>query len=290
MHRPVRLEDLVYERGRARPRAGRPTREEMEAERGAAARRQGGLELAQGLLVAHVLAAPRAGPASGRTRCSRRRPEALELLDELRATGDRRSRSRAGSPAGAGPACSSSATPGTSTPRTARRSARPRSAVDLILLDPAIEVGVFRGGVVDHPRYAGERVFGSGINLTHLYHGRIDFLFYLVRDLGYVNKIYRSALAASRAAGRGRSRSCGSPRSSVRDRRRLPAAARRGPRDRDPRVAAVPARAQGGDHPGGVQPAPAALCRGPRRTPGDPVRAGVDGRRAGRRAALSTRW
>jgi thioesterase DpgC len=63
--------------------------------------------------------------------------------------------------------------------------------VDLILLDPAIEVGVMRGAVVDHPRYPGERVFGSGINLTHLYHGKIDFLFYLTRDLGYVNKIYR---------------------------------------------------------------------------------------------------
>jgi thioesterase DpgC len=65
------------------------------------------------------------------------------------------------------------------------------AAVDLVLLDPEIEVGVFRGGVVDHPRYAGERPFGAGINLTHLYHGRIDFLFYLIRDLGYVNKIYR---------------------------------------------------------------------------------------------------
>jgi enoyl-CoA hydratase/carnithine racemase len=53
---------------------------------------------------------------------------------------------------------------------------------------------VFRGGVVEHPRYAGERVFGAGINLTHLYEGRIDFLFYLVRDLGYVNKIYRGIL------------------------------------------------------------------------------------------------
>ena len=29
------------------------------------------------------------------------------------------------------------------------------AAVDLVLLDPEIEVGVFRGGVVDHPRYAG---------------------------------------------------------------------------------------------------------------------------------------
>ena len=65
------------------------------------------------------------------------------------------------------------------------------SAVDLILLDPETEVGVLRGAVVDHPRYAGERIFGSGINLTHLYRGRIDFLFYLVRDLGYVNKLYR---------------------------------------------------------------------------------------------------
>ena len=39
-------------------------------------------------------------------------------------------------------------------------------------------------------------MFGSGINLTRLYHGRIDFLFYLVRDLGYVNKIYRGVTVA----------------------------------------------------------------------------------------------
>ena len=31
----------------------------------------------------------------------------------------------------------------------------------------------------------------AGINLTHLYHGRIPFVWYLQRDLGYVNKIYR---------------------------------------------------------------------------------------------------
>jgi (3,5-dihydroxyphenyl)acetyl-CoA 1,2-dioxygenase len=34
-------------------------------------------------------------------------------------------------------------------------------------------------------------VFGTGINLTHLYLGTIDFLFFLTRDFGYVNKIYR---------------------------------------------------------------------------------------------------
>jgi len=50
---------------------------------------------------------------------------------------------------------------------------------------------VLRGGVVDHPRYAGRRILGAGINLTHLYRGLISYLFYVVRDLGYVSKIYR---------------------------------------------------------------------------------------------------
>lgn len=63
--------------------------------------------------------------------------------------------------------------------------------VDLALLDPAVEVGVLRGCAVEHPKYAGRRVFGAGINLTHLYNGRIPFLWYLRRDLGYVNKLYR---------------------------------------------------------------------------------------------------
>ena len=44
---------------------------------------------------------------------------------------------------------------------------------------------------VEHPKYKDRRVFGAGINLTHLYHGRIPFLWYLERDLGYVNKLYR---------------------------------------------------------------------------------------------------
>jgi thioesterase DpgC len=65
------------------------------------------------------------------------------------------------------------------------------TCVDLALLDPRIEIAVLRGGPVDHPKYKDRRVFGSGINLTHLYHGRIPFLWYLIRDLGYVNKLYR---------------------------------------------------------------------------------------------------
>jgi thioesterase DpgC len=64
-------------------------------------------------------------------------------------------------------------------------------AVDLALLDPKTEVCVLRGAPVEHPKYAGRRVFGAGINLTHLYQGKIRFLWYLLRDLGFVNKLYR---------------------------------------------------------------------------------------------------
>jgi (3,5-dihydroxyphenyl)acetyl-CoA 1,2-dioxygenase len=65
------------------------------------------------------------------------------------------------------------------------------TCVDLALLDPRVEVAVLRGMPVEHPKYKGRRAFGAGINLTHLYHGRIPFLWYLERDLGYVNKLYR---------------------------------------------------------------------------------------------------
>src|SRR5205823_1584062 len=65
------------------------------------------------------------------------------------------------------------------------------SAIDLALLDPQTDICVLRGGVVEHPRYAGKRLFGAGINLTHLYQGKIRYLWYLLRDLGLVNKLYR---------------------------------------------------------------------------------------------------
>ena len=71
--------------------------------------------------------------------------------------------------------------------------------VDLALLDPTTEIAVMRGGVVEHPKYQGRRVFGAGINLTHLYRGRIPFVWYLQRDLGYVNKIYRGLAVADDA-------------------------------------------------------------------------------------------
>ena len=66
------------------------------------------------------------------------------------------------------------------------------TAVDLALLDDGIGVGVLRGAPMTHPRYEGRRVFSAGINLTHLYHGRISLLdFLLRRELGYISKFFR---------------------------------------------------------------------------------------------------
>ena len=64
-------------------------------------------------------------------------------------------------------------------------------ATDLVLLDPEIEVGLLRGNPMDHPKYKGRRVFSSGLNLTDLYHGKLSLMFYITRDLGFVNKLYR---------------------------------------------------------------------------------------------------
>jgi thioesterase DpgC len=73
------------------------------------------------------------------------------------------------------------------------------AAIDLVLLDPEIEIGVLRGGVVAHPRYPGKRIFGAGLNLTHLYRGQISYLFFPVRDLGLVHKVFRGLTDSERA-------------------------------------------------------------------------------------------
>jgi thioesterase DpgC len=65
------------------------------------------------------------------------------------------------------------------------------TAIDVALLDTKSEVCVLRGGPVEHPKYAGRNLFGAGINLTHLYQGKIGYLWYIRRDLGLVNKLYR---------------------------------------------------------------------------------------------------
>jgi thioesterase DpgC len=69
------------------------------------------------------------------------------------------------------------------------------TAVDLALLDPAVQVGLLRGGEVTHPRYRGRRVFSAGINLKSLHSGAISLVdFLLRRELGYISKLVRGAL------------------------------------------------------------------------------------------------
>lgn len=73
------------------------------------------------------------------------------------------------------------------------------TAVDLVLLDDRVRVGVLRGGVMTHPRYAGKRVFCAGVNLKHLQQGKISYLdFMLRRELGLIHKIMRG-LSTDRA-------------------------------------------------------------------------------------------
>jgi thioesterase DpgC len=70
-------------------------------------------------------------------------------------------------------------------------------ATDLVLLSPQIEVGLLRGNPMEHPKYKGRRVFSAGLNLTHLYHGKLSLMFYITRDLGFVNKLYRGLANAA---------------------------------------------------------------------------------------------
>jgi thioesterase DpgC len=65
------------------------------------------------------------------------------------------------------------------------------TAIDIAILDPATEIGVLRGGFVDHPKYAGRRIYCSGLNLTHLYLGKISFMFYFHHVMGYEHKMFR---------------------------------------------------------------------------------------------------
>ena len=184
----LRLEELLYAAARRLPGIA-PTPAEIEAERARALADKRGVELAQGLLTSALLSDPRAGRHLVRAML-RATEQARARLEEFAATGVAdlgvvllRRVGRAGILELRNPRHLNAEDMTTLGPL--------ETAVDLILLDDRIEVGVLRGGVVDHPRYAGERVFGAGINLTHLYAGRIDFLFYLTRDLGYVNKIFR---------------------------------------------------------------------------------------------------
>ena len=188
--RSRRLSDLVYAAADLAPGL-LPTREAIAAER--ALMRQSakrGLEVDQGLFAAHILADQRRGlhlvHAMLRPRADAERllPE-FRRIDRIELPGARLERQDTiGHVTLVNPDCLNA--------EDDRSVAGLETAIDLVLLDDRIEVGVLRGDFVEHRKYAGRRVFNAGINLTHLYYGQISFVeFILERDLGLMNKLYR---------------------------------------------------------------------------------------------------
>ncbi len=192
----VRVAELCRQAAAAHPGL-LPGVQALAAEAGRAQRDKTGIELAQGIFLSSVLA----DPAAGSHLCHAMllpREDSLRRLAEYEGKGE------------IDLGAAHLARQGKASVVTMRN---PRylnaedattldaleMAIDLALLDRRTEVCVLRGGPVEHPKYAGRRLFGAGINLTHLYQGKIPYLWYLSRDLGLVNKFYRG-LAKSGAS------------------------------------------------------------------------------------------
>jgi thioesterase DpgC len=190
--KPLRIQHLVLAAADAIPGLV-PGKTDLAAEDGRLQRDRSGAEIDQGLFASAVLA----NPDTGRHLCHAMllpRPEALDLLGEYKHNGvvsldgaEVRRNGRASVVTYTHPRFLNAEDQGTLDAA--------EICADLALLDDLTEIVILRGGLVEHPKYAGRRIFGAGINLTHLYHGRIPFVWYLQRDLGYVNKICRGLTA-----------------------------------------------------------------------------------------------
>jgi thioesterase DpgC len=187
--RPLRMAELVYAAAERHPDL-LPSRAAIDAERELLQKDKQGLEVDQGVFLAHVLAHPRCGPHLVHA-MAQPKAEALASVDELRRTGsvdlgvvrvDRDGE------VGLITTQNHAFLNSEDDPSVAAL----ETAVDLVLLDDAIAVGVLRGAPAVHPKYEGRRIFGSGLNLTHLYYGKISLVeFMLERELGALSKMYR---------------------------------------------------------------------------------------------------
>ena len=175
-----------------------PSAEDIAAEEGLRQSEKAGLEIDQGLFISAVLRSAR----SGRHFCHAMllpREGAKRLLPKFAKDGHIELPGASIERHGKG-AIVTFRTPRFLNAEDQTTLAGMETCVDLALLDDAVEVAVLRGMPVEHPKYKDRHVFGAGINLTHLYHGRIPFLWYLERDLGYVNKLYRGLALPDDAA------------------------------------------------------------------------------------------
>ncbi|MGW3040608.1 (3,5-dihydroxyphenyl)acetyl-CoA 1,2-dioxygenase DpgC [Kitasatospora sp. NPDC001159] len=171
-----------------------PTRQQLAAERSLPQAAKEGHEIDQGIFLRAVLRSPVAGPhlLDAMLRPTTR---ALELLPDFLRTGEvemeavhleRRD----------GVARLTMCRDDCLNAEDGQQVDDMETAVDLALLDPAVRVGLLRGGEMSHPRYRGKRVFSAGINLKYLSSGGISLVdFLLRRELGYIHKLVRGVLA-----------------------------------------------------------------------------------------------
>jgi len=184
----VRVEQLVYEAAERVPGLT-PTRAQVAVESALLQRDKEGLEIDQGIFISAVLANPRAGRHLCHTMLL---PHAgtAERVPEL----ERNARVDLGAAEVFRKGKASHVIQKNPRHLNAEDDTTldaAEIAVDLAILDPRSQICVLRGDTVQSGKYRGRRVLGSGINLTHLYHGKVPFIWYLQRDLGIVNKIYR---------------------------------------------------------------------------------------------------
>lgn len=192
----VRAEPLVYEAANLVPGLV-PTRPQVAEQSEKLQSDKDGIEVDQGIFFANILAAP----AVGTHLCHAMllpKAESLARLDELSAKGAIDFGTAAIERRG------NASIVYLKNPRflNAEDDAtlhNVETTVDLALLDPATEIAVLRGGAVDNPKYAGKRIFCTGINLTHLYRGMIPYLWYVTREMGFVNKFFRGLAVADRS-------------------------------------------------------------------------------------------
>jgi enoyl-CoA hydratase/carnithine racemase len=184
----VRIERLVYEAAAAVPGLA-PTKAQVDAESELKQSQKQGVEVDQGILCNQFLA----DPECGRHLCHAMllpREESAEALAKFRRDG------RLDLGTAKVERQGKAAVLLLSNKRFLNaedNATQPMTEIggDVCILDPDSQVAVLRGDVVPEGKYAGRRVFNAGINLTHIYHGKIPFLWFLIRDLGFVNKMFR---------------------------------------------------------------------------------------------------
>ncbi|WIM11404.1 enoyl-CoA hydratase/isomerase family protein [Enhydrobacter sp.] len=184
----VRLEELVYDAADLVPGLA-PTRAEVAAEAELRQSEKDGCEIDQGILCNQFLA----DPEGGRHLCHAMllpRPESAEALAKFQRDGRLDLGTAKVERQGKAAVLLFANKRFLNAEDNATQIAT-EIGVDVCTLDPRSQMAVLRGDVVTEGKYAGRRVFNAGINLTHIYYGKIPFLWFLIRDMGFVNKMFR---------------------------------------------------------------------------------------------------